>query len=112
MTLRADWHTQVFLCSLLRRAMNDLSLMIRAGRRAIGLSQRELADLAGVSRATIFRMEQGRSISTKTIEKLRNCLAEIGVEVSTEVDEYLGRIRFRISSKERLSEPGRSGDGD
>ncbi len=92
--------------------MSDLSLMIRAGRRAIGLSQRELAEAAGVSRATIFRMEQGKATSTRTIEKLRGSLAAMGVEVSTEVDEYIGRIRFRTSSRERLSKPGRALDND
>lgn len=87
--------------------MSDLNLMIRAGRRALGMSQRELADAAGVSRATIFRMEQGKSTSTKTVEKLRACLAAMGVEVATEVDDYLGRIRFRVAARERLAEPGR-----
>lgn len=90
--------------------MNDLSLMIRAGRRAIGLSQRELADLSGVSRATIFRMERGKSISMKTLEKLKDGLAAKGVEIATEVDEYLGRIRFRVSAREQLMQSGRATD--
>ncbi len=104
--LAQNWRVR----QLPRRAMSDLNLMIRAGRRALGMSQRELADAAGVSRATIFRMEQGKSTSTKTVEKLRLCLATLGVEVATEVDDYLGRIRFRVSARERLAEPGRSSD--
>ena len=56
----------------------DLALDIIRHRRRLGLTQAELARLAGIRPETLNRAEQGRvSPSTRTIEKLDKALREV-----------------------------------
>lgn len=53
---------------------------LRAGRALLGLSQEELAGLAGVSRQILVRIEKGESnVLVEAIEKVRAALEEAGV---------------------------------
>jgi transcriptional regulator with XRE-family HTH domain len=56
--------------------------LIRERRQELGLSQRRLAKLAGVSRATINQVENG-SISDLGISKLTSIFRLLGLEIST-----------------------------
>ncbi|MBI2260762.1 MAG: helix-turn-helix domain-containing protein [Caulobacterales bacterium] len=68
-------------------------LQIRAARALLGLEQRELARLSGLSVPTIQRMEacEGsvRSV-VDSLEKVVNALAEAGVEMIAEGAPSLG----------------------
>lgn len=49
---------------------------IRDARKDQDLTQEELAELAGVSRPTIARVETGSNISTGTLEKVAKALGK------------------------------------
>lgn len=51
---------------------------VRTARNARGWTQTQLAEQAGISRATIARIERGSHISTATLEKI---VAALGVQV-------------------------------
>ncbi len=40
--------------------LNDIGKIIQRHRKAAGLSQKELADLAGIGKATVFDIEKGK----------------------------------------------------
>lgn len=55
--------------------MPDLSEKIKAARNAKGLSQREFADLIGVSQAVAHQWESGKSVPRpKNLNKIRDLL--------------------------------------
>lgn len=54
---------------------------IRDARDALGWSQEELADHAGVSRPTIARIERGDDVSTATLVKVSAALG-LTVEIT------------------------------
>ena len=49
-------------------------------RSGLGLSVRELAELAGVNKATIVRLEAGTSVRESTLEVVRQALESAGAE--------------------------------
>jgi transcriptional regulator with XRE-family HTH domain len=58
---------------------------IRAGRALAGVSQTELADLAGVSRSAVARLELKQAATrSDTVEALERALARLGVELTTD----------------------------
>lgn len=57
---------------------------IRAGRALVGLSQADLAELAGVSERTIKRIEIGDTVRPSSIEAIRSALERRGVEFIAE----------------------------
>lgn len=57
----------------------DCKLCVGA-REALGLTQQQLADKAGVSRLTVFNFEQGHNVRPATKQKIRNALERLGVE--------------------------------
>lgn len=61
---------------VLQRPVTPLRIEVRAMREAKGWSQGELAERAGVTRATVNRIEMGRtrSIDLDTLEKLARAL--------------------------------------
>ncbi len=62
---------------------------VRMARAAVGLSVRELAELAGVNKATIVRLEAGLPARKKTIDSIRKALESKGTRflVGTEAPE-------------------------
>jgi len=58
----------------------ELGSVIRAYRKASGLSQKELAKMAGVSRATLNYLESGREIEVGA-SKLLSLLTVLGIPV-------------------------------
>ncbi len=49
-------------------------------RSGLGLSVRELAELAGVNKATIVRLEAGTSVRDSTLGVVRQALESAGAE--------------------------------
>ncbi len=62
---------------------------IRAARQALGWTQNELADKAGISARTIHAVEKGRPCRQATKRKI---LSALGVPWEQR-DEYLPRVR-------------------
>lgn len=60
-------------------ALARLGEHVRASRRAMGLTQQELADLAGVSDATVRQIERGTGRGTLT--SLLAVLGVLGLEL-------------------------------
>ncbi|WP_237684447.1 helix-turn-helix transcriptional regulator [Pseudaminobacter soli (ex Zhang et al. 2022)] len=60
--------------------MTEIMGVLRAGRALLGLSQEELAGLAGVSRQIVVRIEKGESnVLVDAIDKVRSALEAGGV---------------------------------
>jgi transcriptional regulator with XRE-family HTH domain len=80
--------------------------MVRGARRRSGLTQRQLAALAGVPQATVGRIEAG-SVSPRA-EMLIRLLGAAGHELSVErrlgegIDRTLIRDRLRMTPEERI----------
>lgn len=60
---------------------------IKAKRLALGLSQRELAQIAHVSQSTINRLESGERLSTEYYVKVKEAINNMHYSMSSE--EYL-----------------------
>lgn len=54
--------------------LSELGKRCAASRRALGLTQVQLADLAGVSYRPIYQIEDGRSIRLDTLIKICDAL--------------------------------------
>jgi transcriptional regulator with XRE-family HTH domain len=84
-----------------RRALAHTADDVRAWRKLRGLTQRQLADRAGVSRDTLARLETGDGgVST---ENLLRVLRALGVldSIETALDPYESDVG-RLRSEERL----------
>lgn len=92
-------------------------LMLLIARRSVGLSQRALAERAGVPQSTIARIERGRSdprVSTLN-QLLRFCDLELGLQ-RRNIDEHgldrtLNRSQVQRSPRERLDSAAGWADG-
>ena len=63
--------------------MDSLGEEVRSRRRKLGLSQEELADLAGVSPSFVRFVEHDKS--SVRLDKLRSVLNVLGLEVTIKV---------------------------
>ncbi|MEM8687786.1 MAG: helix-turn-helix domain-containing protein [Pseudomonadota bacterium] len=73
---------------------------IRMARSGLGLSVRDLAELAGVNKATIVRLEAGiQPARPSTIDAVRRALEEAGASFLT--DEDPDTIVVAITLKDR-----------
>jgi DNA-binding XRE family transcriptional regulator len=70
-----------------REWMRDLGRQIRRGREFLGLSQEQLARLAGVSQGAVSRLETARGLATPTLVVLR---------VSRVLAGELGRVQPEV----------------
>jgi DNA-binding XRE family transcriptional regulator len=59
---------------------SEIGLCIRDARRALGMTQLELADATGIRRPNVARLERGRN--TPTIDTLQRVATALGVTVS------------------------------
>ncbi|WP_313899309.1 helix-turn-helix transcriptional regulator [Methylobacterium sp. E-065] len=69
-------------------------VQLRMARVALGLTTRQAADVTGVSRNTISRIEAGEVLKPSTIQKVRAALEAAGLEFIPENGGGAG-IRFR-----------------
>jgi transcriptional regulator with XRE-family HTH domain len=82
--------------------------LIRAARRRAGLTQRQLALLAGVPQPTVARIESG-AVSPRT-DTLARLLGAAGREISDEprigqgIDRTLIQDRLRLTPAERIQQ--------
>ncbi|MBX5272996.1 helix-turn-helix domain-containing protein [Rhizobium sp. NLR17b] len=61
-------------------SISEIMRTLRGGRALLGLSQEELAELAGVSRQIVVRIEKGESnVLVEAVEKVRTALEASGV---------------------------------
>lgn len=85
----------------------DISATVRSARRALGLSQRELANRLGVSGKTVASWESGGRIPT--IGALRQVLALHGLELSARAapqrasDPLVQHLHLSLTSRLRLA---------
>ncbi|MDP9250210.1 MAG: helix-turn-helix domain-containing protein [Chloroflexota bacterium] len=77
--------------------------MLRDARRLAGLTQRQLADRAGVAQATVGRIESGQI--TPRVDTLENLLRAAGQELTPRPRPGTGVDRSQILELLRLS-PG------
>ena len=71
--LTTNWLTEDFTKEelLLQKLLSDISAIIQKQRKALGLSQVELADILGVSQGIISRRENGEeNLTLETISKI------------------------------------------
>jgi len=60
-----------------------LGMLLREGRLARGLSQRQLAEHLGVSQRYVVELEQGKPV--KAIERLFSYLQETGISLHADI---------------------------
>jgi transcriptional regulator with XRE-family HTH domain len=85
--------------------MRDLGRQIRRGREFLGLSQEQLARLAGVSQGAVSRLETARGLATPTLVVLRvsRVLAgELGKVQPEVMDADLRTMRSVLSPSDEL----------
>jgi len=78
--------------------------MLRDARRLAGLTQRQLADRAGVAQATVGRIESGQI--TPRVDTLENLLRAAGQELAPSPRPGTGVDRTQIRELLRLT-PGK-----
>ncbi|MDI7864113.1 helix-turn-helix domain-containing protein [Rhizobiaceae bacterium n13] len=84
--------------------MSTKHLIVKAARTALGLSRKELADLAGLSDRTIYNIETAQDyVLIDTMMKVRSVFRNHGIEL-VEGDGNRGWGLFFISDDPR---PGR-----
>lgn len=74
-----------------RRVGSAFGAVLKAARTEAGLTQEELADLAGCDRTFPSQLERG--IRTPTISTLLNLAAALGVPAPTLVEQTIARLR-------------------
>ena len=83
-------------------SMEQVGAFLRKVRRTKGATQSEFAETIGVSHATLSALENGRSVSTRTLEKAlqflgyklvimpKNLAPAVDTEVFDEWGQYVG----------------------
>jgi transcriptional regulator with XRE-family HTH domain len=61
--------------------MNTTYEWIKQRRTALGMSQRQLAELAGVSASTISNLENGIRISSENYQKVKNAIRDRQIQL-------------------------------
>jgi transcriptional regulator with XRE-family HTH domain len=83
---------------------------MRAGRALLGIDQRELARLAGLSLPTIQRMESSENVVravVDSLEKVVQAFVESGVELIGEGSPSQGQGRgVRLIERRQIQAPG------
>ena len=73
--------------------------MVRAARGALGLSQTELAQRAGLHLQTIVGLERGENApSSATLQKIRSVFERNGLEVSDYELRFVKKSTYEIES--------------
>jgi transcriptional regulator with XRE-family HTH domain len=67
----------------------EIMRILRAGRALAGLSQEEMAELSGVSRQIVVRIEKGENnVLVEAIEKVRAALEAQGIVFTPATQEH------------------------
>ncbi|MBN9068319.1 MAG: helix-turn-helix transcriptional regulator [Rhizobiales bacterium] len=83
----------------------EVMALLRAARALLNLHQEQVADIAGVSRQTIARIEnESGTIPVETIEKVRNALEKRGVMFLPSSAECGPAVGLRKNASRRRSE--------
>lgn len=70
-------------------SISEIMRVLRAARALAGLSQEELAELSGVSRQIVVRIEKGENnVLVEAIEKVRRALEHQGVAFTDATPEH------------------------
>ena len=64
----------------------ELGKLIKHRRKVLGLTIRELADLADLSKTTISQIERG--VSNPTIQVLQNIFEYLNLEIKVEIKKH------------------------
>lgn len=79
---------------------NDIGARLRAYRIGAGLRAEQIADVLGISRAAVYRMEKGEIVKIETLEKLADILKTslaslmgVGTEYYPSAIAYIERMR-------------------
>jgi DNA-binding SARP family transcriptional activator/transcriptional regulator with XRE-family HTH domain len=92
---------------LTRHIGADLGVLIADSRRAAGLTQRELADLAGVPLGTVRDVEQGRSPRSRSLGPLARAL---GLDIArTQTAQAMGQVGAGPAGHRATGSAGRHG---
>ena len=70
------------MAELTDRRLQPLTAQVRARRRALGLSQEEVADLAGCSERFVYSLEQGKA--SVHLGKVLDVLGVLGLGLKVE----------------------------
>jgi transcriptional regulator with XRE-family HTH domain len=84
--------------------LRELGQRLERLRLARNISQEELGRLAGVSRATVIRVERGESVQLSTMVKLwraLDLLAEIDAAVPERLDSPIAEVERESRRRER-----------
>jgi DNA-binding XRE family transcriptional regulator len=77
-------------------SFSDTLRMMRVARAMLKLSQDELAELAGVGRQTVVRIEAGgKGVAFGAVDKVRNALEKRGVVFLPSADDHGPGIALR-----------------
>ena len=82
---------------------------LRMARALLRLTIVELAEIAGVDKMGIVRMEAGRKPHSATVEKLRRVFVERGVVFIGAAEPYYGPA---VAMQHGLEAPSPAGNGD
>lgn len=64
---------------------------IKVARHLLGINRQELSKYSGVSEASIARLESGRPVADKCVQRIREALALMGIE--KRIREMLGSFK-------------------
>lgn len=92
-------------------SMSEIMRVLRAARALVGLSQAELAELSGVSRQIVVRIENGENnVLVDAVEKVRRALEEKGATFTDATPQHGPGVALArsISEPDILMEPSLS----
>lgn len=91
-------------------SFSDTIRMMRVARAMLELSQEELAELAGVGRLTIVRIEGGgKGVAFDAVDRVRTTLEKQGVVFLPSAADYGPGIALRKDAKVQKSRKRKSG---
>jgi transcriptional regulator with XRE-family HTH domain len=85
--------------------MRELGQTIRKAREATGLSQSELASVAGVSQGAISRLETGRGLATPLLVVLKTAIALRDAALRVDPAAMPQEMALLVDSLARVSLP-------
>jgi transcriptional regulator with XRE-family HTH domain len=92
------------------RFMTEIGNTIRRARRAMGWTQRELAQRAGMGQSHVLRVEQGGDVRLSTVQRLAEALGAEFVMLprqTSNMAQHMGDLAWRrMGRPEMMDEDG------